>query len=126
MSDTDIYKKREAMPYGSGNVPQKPKRRRKKSRRQFDDQERKRRSKNKGIRRLLHLSRKKENEKYYWGFMITFIVVLLVAVILWQFVILNIKAESENEQMRQGRAQKEQVEETTAPETSTAEPLKLL
>ncbi|WP_372796360.1 hypothetical protein [Pontiella sp.] len=87
MSDTDIYKKREAMPMGK--TPEKKRRRRRSSSapRAFDDKNRKRRSKNSGIRRMLHLSRKSENERIIWISVGVIFLVLLVTVALWQFVI---------------------------------------
>jgi|GEM_PF-2628047 len=88
MSDSDIYKNREALPFGNKS-PKKPRRRRKESRRAFDDHERKRRSKNSGLRRMLHLARKKDNEKYFWGSIGTVFIVVLVVIAVWQFVIME-------------------------------------
>jgi hypothetical protein len=87
MSETDIYKKREAMPYGSGNAPEKKSNRRRRSsgNRKFDDKSKKRRSKNSGLRRFIHLAKKKENEHYFWIVLGTFIVVMIVLVTVWQF-----------------------------------------
>ena len=96
MSETDIYKKREAMPYGSGKAPdKKSKRRRSSSKRSFDDNERKRRSKNSGIRGFLQQSKKKENEKYFWIVLGSFIVITIVAVTVWQFGIREAKVRAE-------------------------------
>jgi hypothetical protein len=86
MSDTDIYKKREAMPMGK--TPQKKQRRqRSKSRRAFDDHSKQRRSKNSGLRRFLHLARKSKNEKLIWGAVGILLVIVLVIIGIWQFVI---------------------------------------
>jgi cytoskeletal protein RodZ len=87
MSDTDIYKNREALPPS----PVKHKRRRRRSTSEsaqpFDQKVRKRRSKNSGFRRILHLSRKSENEKFiWWGLLISIVAVLLI-VFVWQFII---------------------------------------
>lgn len=86
MSDTDIYKKREQMPY-SNRSPKKSRRRRRSSgnERAFDDHSRKRRSKNSGLRRILHLYRKKENEKVFWWTLLSSIVVILLLLGIWQF-----------------------------------------
>jgi hypothetical protein len=101
MPETDIYKKRESMPYGSGQAPQKKNRRkRSSSRRAFDDKDRKRRSKNTGLRRIIHLAKKKENEKVFWITLGGFIVLTIVLVSIWQFGVLEAKvrdAESEYE-----------------------------
>ncbi|MDF7825535.1 hypothetical protein P4B35_16030 [Pontiellaceae bacterium B12227] len=86
MSDTDIYKNREAMPVGN-KPPHKRRRRRKKTQRAFDDHDRKRRSKNSGLRRLLHLSRKSENEKVIWISAGVLFAVVLIVIAIWQFVI---------------------------------------
>lgn len=99
MADTDIYKKREAMPLGK-TPPKKSRRRRSKSRRSFDDHSKKRRSKNTGMRRFLHLARKSENEKAIWGSMGILLAVVLVIVGIWQFVIseyLIRQTETENQ-----------------------------
>lgn len=86
MSDTDIYKNREAMPLGK--KPEKKKRRRRTgSERAFDDHSRKRRKKNSGLRRFLHLSRKSENEKVIWSTIGILTLILLIAVAVWQFFI---------------------------------------
>ncbi len=99
MSDTDIYKKREPMPYGSRD-PKPSRRRRRSSRpqRAFDDPSRKRRSKNSGLRRLLHLYRKKENEKYVWWSALTVVVVVVVALAIWQFVIRELMIREQEQQ----------------------------
>lgn len=86
MSDTDIYKNREALPVGN-KPPDKRRRRRKTTRRAFDDNDRKRRSKNTGFRRLLHLFRKSENEKVIWISFGVLFVVILIGVAIWQFFI---------------------------------------
>lgn len=86
MSDTDIYKNREALPMG--NKPEKKRRRRRSgTQRAFDDHSRKRRSKNSGLRRFLHLSRKSENEKKIWSSVGILLLALLIIVAIWQFVI---------------------------------------
>ncbi|MDF7807224.1 hypothetical protein P4E94_07230 [Pontiellaceae bacterium B12219] len=88
MSDTDIYKNREAMPIG--NKPEKKRRRRRSgSNRAFDDHSRKRRSKNSGLRRLLHLARKSKNEKIIWISMGVLFVSILIIIAIWQFIILE-------------------------------------
>jgi len=84
MSDTDIYKSREAMP-GRNKSPKKRRRRSSSKPRAFDDKARKRRSKNSGARRLLHLFRKSENEKYVWVAAGIILLVTLVVVGIWQF-----------------------------------------
>jgi len=88
MSDTDIYKKREPMPYGSRH-PKRSSRRRRSSENKhaFDHQNRKRRSRNSGLRRMLHLYRKEENEKYFWWTALAAIIVALLSLGIWQFVI---------------------------------------
>lgn len=88
MSEDDIYKQREPMPYGSGQNRKRFSNRRRSSgpKRAFDDPSRKRRSRNSGLRRLLHLYRKKESEKIFWWTTISILVVFLVALALWQFV----------------------------------------
>lgn len=84
MSETDIYKSREAMPMGK--KPEKKRRRRRSgSNRAFDDKNRKRRSKNSGLRRFLHLSRKSENEKIFWWTAGILLSVLLISIAIWQF-----------------------------------------
>lgn len=99
MSDTDIYKKREPMPYGNRNPKHSGRRRRtSESRRSFDDKTRKRRSKNSGLRRLLHLYRKEENEKFFWWSILTVITVLLVSLAIWQFVIRELKIRQQDQQ----------------------------
>lgn len=87
MSDTDIYKNREAMPMGK--KPEKKKRRRRsRSQRSFDDHSsRKRRSKNSGFRRFLHLSRKSDSEKMIWSTMGVLLLAMLIIIAIWQFVI---------------------------------------
>jgi hypothetical protein len=88
MSDTDIYKKREPMPYGNRNPKRSGRRRHSTSTpRAFDEQTRKRRSKNSGFRRLLHLYRKKDNEKVFWWTVLATIVAVLALLATWQFVI---------------------------------------
>ncbi len=87
MSDTDIYKKREPMPYGNRDPRRSRRSRSSAPRRAFDDHSRKRRSKNSGLRRLLHLYRKKENEKVFWWTLLGAIIFILFALGLWQFVI---------------------------------------
>jgi flagellar biosynthesis/type III secretory pathway M-ring protein FliF/YscJ len=120
MSDTDIYKKREPMPYGS-QKPQRPKRRRRSSshKRSFDDKERKRRSKNSGFRRLLHVYRKKESEKVFWWVVggTTFVVLLLLAI--WQFVITELILRAQEEAEARNNRAKIEMKQEAAP----AEPL---
>ena len=96
MSDTDIYKNREAMPTG-GKSPRKKRHRRSASRRAFDDHDRKRRSKNSGVRRFLHLARKSDNEKFFWGSMGITAVVILVLIAIWQFWISEVLVSSEEQ-----------------------------
>jgi hypothetical protein len=94
MSDTDIYKNREAMPIG--NKPEKKRRRRRSgSNRAFDDHSRKRRSKNSGFRRFLHLFRKSKNEKIIWISMGVLFVSILIFIAIWQFVILEYKVRQQ-------------------------------
>ena len=84
MSDTDIYKKRPAMPAARP----KPKRRRRRTSPDaaFDESpNRRRRSRNSGFRRLLHLMRKPHNEKRIWMGMLIAALVLLLFVGIWQF-----------------------------------------
>ena len=96
MSDTDIYKNREAMPFDGKKVPKKRRRRRSSAEHVFDeDHNRKRRSKNSGIRRLLHLSRKSDNEKFFWGSLGAVVVVVLAILAIWQFVIVEHLVRSE-------------------------------
>ena len=83
MSDTDIYKNRERMPYGDKRPRRSTRRRRSDSQRAFDDHTRKRRSRNSGLRRLLHLYRKKESEKVIWLSVLTVAVVVLVLLAIW-------------------------------------------
>ena len=99
MSDTDIYKKREPMPYGSRH-PKRPSRRRRssESQRAFDDHSRKRRSRNSGLRRILHLYRKSENEKYFWWTIGTTLAVVLLVLAVWQFVIREVQIRKQSEQ----------------------------
>jgi len=86
MSDTDIYKKREPMPYGSRSPKRSSRRRRSTgSTRAFDDHTRKRRSRNSGFRRLLHLYRKKDNEKVFWWTILGTVVVVVSLLAIWQF-----------------------------------------
>lgn len=115
MSDTDIYKKREPMPYGSDRN-RKPKRRRRSSRqhRAFDDPNRKRRSRNSGLRRLLHLYRKQENEKVVWWTLMIVIVIGIVSLAVWQFVIREYQirhAEQQDDYIQYQRV----IPETQAP-----------
>ena len=85
---SDIYKKREAMPFDGNKKPPKSRKRRSSSRAVFDDDHsRKRRSKNSGLRRFLHLSRKSGNEKFFWGSIGAVLLVMLVIIAIWQFVI---------------------------------------
>ena len=98
MSDTDIYKNRERMPYGGKRPKRSTRRRRSGSQRAFDDQSRKRRSKNSGLRRLLHLYRKKENEKVVWWSVLTCTLVILTLLAIWQFGIREAIIRSQNEQ----------------------------
>jgi len=100
MSDTDIYKNRERMPYGNKRPRRSTRRRRTDSQRAFDDHSRKRRSKNSGLRRLLHLYRKKENEKVVWWSVLVSAVVIIIAVAIWQFGIRELIIRSQNEQMQ--------------------------
>ena len=88
MSQSDIYKNREAIP-DRNKPPEKRRKRRSTSQRAFDDRPRARRSKNTGLRRLLHLSRKSSNEKFFWSMLGSVFVVVLVVIALWQFVILE-------------------------------------
>ena len=89
MSDTDIYKKREPMPYTNSPSKRAGARRRRSSRtrRAFDDNSRKRRSRNSGLRRLLHLYRKKDAERYVWWSALVTLVIGLILLAIWQFVI---------------------------------------
>jgi hypothetical protein len=99
MSDTDIYKKREPMPYGSRDPKRSSRRRRSsESQRAFDDHSRKRRSRNSGLRRLLHLYRKSENEKYFWWTIAVTLAVVLMVLGVWQFVIREFQIRKQNEQ----------------------------
>jgi hypothetical protein len=97
MSETDIYKTRERMPYGDKRPRRSTRRRRSDSQRAFDDHSRKRRSSNSGLRRLLHLYRKKENEKVIWLSVLAVTVVVLVVLAIWQFWIRDVILRSENE-----------------------------
>jgi len=93
---SDIYKNNQRMP--SSNPPPKQ-RRRASSRRAFDDKgDRQRRSRNTGLRRMLHLIRKGENEKVFWWSMLVAFVVILVAVAVWQFVVLENRAKQKSEE----------------------------
>jgi hypothetical protein len=105
MSDTDIYKNRERMPYGNKRPKRSTRRRRSDSQRAFDDHSRKRRSKNSGLRRLLHLYRKKDSEKVVWWSVLASAVVILVAVAIWQFGIRELIIRSENEQVQYKQSQ---------------------
>jgi hypothetical protein len=98
MSDTDIYKNRERMPYGDKRPRRSTRRRRSNSQRAFDDHSRKRRSRNSGLRRLLHLYRKKENERVFWLSLIIFIAVILTLLAIWQFWIREAIFRAKNEQ----------------------------
>ena len=98
MSDTDIYKNREQMPYGVKRPRRSTRRRRSNSQQAFDDHSRKRRSSNSGLRRLLHLYRKKENEKVVWWSVLVSAVVVLALVAIWQFWIRELMIGSQNEQ----------------------------
>ncbi|HSR87558.1 MAG TPA: hypothetical protein VLL07_01285 [Pontiella sp.] len=98
MSDTDIYKNRERMPYGDKTPRRSTRRRRSDSQRAFDDHSRKRRSRNSGFRRFLHLYRKKENERVFWWSVIISIIVILTLLAIWQFWIREAMIRSENEQ----------------------------
>lgn len=98
MSDTDIYKTRERMPYGDKKPRRSTRRRLSDSQRAFDDHSRKRRSNNSGFRRLLHLYRKKENEKVVWWSVLVSTVVILALVAIWQFWIRELVIRSQNEQ----------------------------
>jgi hypothetical protein len=95
MSDTDIYKNREAMPVGGAKNPKKKRKRRTSTQHAFDDRPRKRRSKNSGLRRILHLTRKSDNEKYFWGSMGVAIVVVLAVIAIWQFWIAEVLVRSQ-------------------------------
>lgn len=97
MSDTDIYKNREAIPMGN-KPPKKKRRRRSTSRQAFDDRTRKRRSKNSGMRRMLHLFRKNENEKVVWISFGVLFVVILVGIAIWQFLISEILVRDQETQ----------------------------
>lgn len=91
---SDIYKNNQQIPISK---PKPKSRRRSSSRRAFDDKgERQRRSRNTGLRRFLHLSRKDENEKKFWIGMLIIFVVILVAVSVWQFVILENRAKQQS------------------------------
>lgn len=87
MSDTDIYKNREPMPYSPVKTKRSHRRRRSTPQRAFDDHTRKRRSRNSGLRRVLHLYRKEGTEKVVWLTMLVVVVVLLASIAVWQFVI---------------------------------------
>ncbi len=99
MSDTDIYKTRERMPYGDKKPKRSTRRRRSDSQRAFDDHSLKRRSNNSGLRRVLHLYRKKENEKVVWWSVLVSAVVVLTFLAIWQFWIRELITRSQNEQM---------------------------
>ena len=98
MSDTDIYKNRERMPYGIKRPRRSTRRKSSNPQRAFDDHSRKRRSKNSGLRRFLHLYRKKENEKTVWWSMLACAVVILVVLAIWQFWIRELMIRSQNEE----------------------------
>ena len=107
MSDTDIYKNRERMPYGNKRPKRSTRRRRSDSQRAFDDHSRKRRSKNSGLRRLLHLYRKKENEKVVWWSLLACTVIILTLVAIWQFWIRELMISSQDEQTQYIQSQTE-------------------
>ena len=124
MSETDIYKKREPLPYG-GKSPQRKHRRRRRSEshRRFDDPKQ-RRSKNSGLRRLIHLSRKGENEKYFWTFLGVTLITLLVLVGVWQFFIregMIQDLERQDDYMEYQRAVPESNEPIVTPRGEPAE-----
>jgi cytoskeletal protein RodZ len=122
MSDTDIYKKREAMPIG--NKPEKKKRRRRSgTNRAFDDHSRKRRSKNSGLRRFLHLSRKSKNEKVIWISVGVLFIVILLIVGIWQFVILEYQVRQKEQSDDNVKYQRSISEMPGAPEAPGKEPL---
>ena len=104
MSDTDIYKNREPLPYGNKR-PKRSSRRRSDSSRAFDDHSRKRRSKNSGLRRLIHLYRKKENEKLIWWSVLVSVAVILIVLAIWQFWIRELMIRSQNEEMHYAQPQ---------------------
>ncbi|MDH3981852.1 MAG: hypothetical protein OES84_03005 [Kiritimatiellaceae bacterium] len=97
MSETDIYKNREALPSGAPKPPRKNRKRRSNSQRAFDDRPRERRSRNSGMRRFLHLSRKKDNEKVFWWTILISILVVLSLIAFWQFVIFENMVRSEEQ-----------------------------
>lgn len=115
MSESDIYKKREPIPMGK-KPEKKRRRRRSESRRAFDDHSRKRRSKNSGLRRLLHLSRKSENEKVIWTIFGVALLIVVVAVAIWQFFI-------QERIIRQEEKSSDYVEYQPAIPTTSNEPL---
>jgi hypothetical protein len=100
MSDTDIYKNRERMPYGDKGPRRSSRRRRTDAQRAFDDHSRKRRSRNSGFRRFLHLYRKKENERVFWWSVMISIIVILILLAIWQFWIREVLIRSENAQVQ--------------------------
>ncbi len=84
------------MPFGGSKSHKKKRRRRSSAQHVFDeDHNRKRRSKNSGIRRLSHLSRKPDNEKIFWGSIGAVTLVVLAIIAIWQFVIVEHLARSE-------------------------------
>ena len=105
MSDTDIYKSRERLPYGDKRPRRSSRRRASDPQRAFDDHTRKRRSKNSGIRRILHLYRKKENERVVWLSVLICTATVLIVLAIWQFWIREAMFRSENEQVRYVRPQ---------------------
>ncbi|MDZ8117440.1 hypothetical protein [Pontiella agarivorans] len=115
MSESDIYKKREPIPMGK--KPEKKRRRRRSdSHRSFDDHTRKRRSKNSGLRRLLHLSRKAENEKVIWTAFGVGLLIVVVAIAIWQFFI-------QERLVRQEENNKDYAEYLPVISTASSEPL---
>ena len=96
MSETDIYKNREALPIGN-KPPRKKNHRRSGPKRAFDDHSRKRRSKNSGARRALHLARKSENEKVVWISVGIIFLIALIAAAVWQFLIREIMIRDEQQ-----------------------------
>ena len=100
MSDTDIYKNNESV-RSEAVTPhsRKGRRRRSSSLTSFDETgDRRRRSGNSGFRRLLHLSRKSTNEKKFWWGLLTAVVVLLIAIAIWQFFYLEYTAREQERQ----------------------------
>lgn len=116
MSETDIYKNREPMPYSEGKSERTRHRRHSTHQRSFDDHTRKRRSRNSGLRRLLHLYRKKESEKIVWLSMLVLTVLVLLGIALWQYVIMEhrIRIEEEKNASVQTQMEAEQTEPSAA------------